>query len=90
MAEMLLQSHNGMIQALPALPKEWPAGTVRGLCARGGFEVDESWKDGKLTSLTIRSIAGTSAKVRYGDKSTTVNLHPGESTVLDENLQPKG
>jgi len=88
-AEMLLQSQLGYISLLPALPKAWPTGSVKGLCARGGFEVDEAWKDGKLASVTIRSIAGNAVNVRYGAKTTKVEMHPGESVTLDGDLQLK-
>ena len=87
--EMLMQSQNGEIEALPALPAAWPAGSVKGLRARGGFEVDEEWKDGKLGSLTVHSVAGYSIPVRYGDKTAKVSLHPGESVTLDGNLERK-
>lgn len=86
-AEMLLQSHQGDLHILPALPKEWPAGSVKGLRARGGYEVDELWKEGKLTSLTIRSIAGHAVPVRYGEKTVKLELQPGQSVTLDGNLQ---
>jgi alpha-L-fucosidase 2 len=64
-AEMLLQSQNGEIQLLPALPSAWPEGSVNGLRARGGLRVDEDWKDGKLTFVRIRASAPTWGRVRY-------------------------
>jgi alpha-L-fucosidase 2 len=85
--EMLLQSINGEIELLPALPKAWPTGSVKGLRARGGFEIDIEWKDGKLASAKITSVKGTSCKVIYGQKSVDLKMKPGKSVRLDENLQ---
>jgi len=81
--EMLLQSQNGEIQLLPALPKAWPNGNVKGMRARGGFEVDFAWQDGKLTSATVRSVTGKVSHLRYGSVTREINLKPGRSFSWD-------
>jgi len=63
-AEMLLQSHAGEIHLLPALPTAFPTGNVKGLCARGGFEVDIAWENGKLAGSVVRSKLGTKCRIR--------------------------
>jgi alpha-L-fucosidase 2 len=85
--EMLVQSHEGDINLLPALPQDWAEGSVRGLRARGAFEVDIAWKDGALSSATIRSVGGTEANVCYQSKRVTLQLTPGQAIQLDGNLK---
>ena len=85
--EMLLQSHAGELHLLPALPGAWPNGRVKGLRARGGFEVDIQWRAGKLASSTIRSVRGTECQVRYGDKIVPVRIITGRSARLNGELQ---
>jgi alpha-L-fucosidase 2 len=85
-AEMLLQSHAGEIHLLPALPKAWPNGSVKGMRARGGFEVNVAWEDGKLVSAMIRSIIGANCRVRYGDKVVDLHFRPDVAVILNGNL----
>ena len=81
-AEMLLQSQAGEIELLPALPEEWPDGKISGLRARGGYEITETWRDGKLVSATVKNVSGDGqCKVRYGDKVVELNLKPGKQEI---------
>jgi alpha-L-fucosidase 2 len=85
-AEMLLQSHGGEIRLLPALPDAWPTGSVTGLCARGGFEVDLAWQDGRLTTASIRSLAGKPCRIAYGDKTIELKISRGQQVLLRQDL----
>jgi alpha-L-fucosidase 2 len=87
-AEMLLQSQTGEIELLPALPGAWPGGSVKGLRARGGFEIEMAWDGGKLTSVKIKSVGGRTASVRYGDRTTEIKLKSGGTVQLNSGLQP--
>jgi len=64
MAEMLLQSHDGAVHILPALPDRWARGSFNGLMARGGFEVDAEWNGGMITGLTVHSRLGGNLRLR--------------------------
>jgi alpha-L-fucosidase 2 len=83
-AEMLLQSHAGEIDMLPALPSTWTTGQVSGLRARGGFTVDMTWKEGTLTNARIHSDNGGPLNLRYGAATKSV------MTKKDETLSWNG
>uniref|UniRef100_Q01VL7 Glycosyl hydrolase family 95 N-terminal domain-containing protein n=1 Tax=Solibacter usitatus (strain Ellin6076) TaxID=234267 RepID=Q01VL7_SOLUE len=83
-AEMLLQSQAGEIHLLPALPKDWAEGSVTGLRARGNITVDISWKQGLLTSATLRSPVSTSATVRFNGHAQHVELAAGKALRITE------
>ncbi|MHB8519881.1 MAG: glycoside hydrolase family 95 protein [Limisphaerales bacterium] len=82
-AEMLVQSRAGEIELLPALPKAWPSGSVKGLRARDGFEVAVTWREGKLLETTIRSLNGGSPRLRYGLVTREVKLSKGKTYRWD-------
>lgn len=81
--EMLLQSHLGKVDLLPALPKAWPNGSVKGLRARGGYEVDIEWKDGSLTKATIKSLLGNPGEICYANETRAIRLRAGQSLAWD-------
>ncbi|MGS2619902.1 glycoside hydrolase family 95-like protein [Micromonospora sp. LZ34] len=77
-----MQSHNGRIRLLPALPAQWPSGWVAGLRARGGLEVDLAWADGAVDSAVIRDVRGAPHRVvvEHGDRLLELEV-PAHSEV---------
>jgi alpha-L-fucosidase 2 len=81
-AEMLIQSHNGVVRLLPALPESWSEGRVAGLRARGGFVVDLQWRGGRLTEARIRSLAGGLLRLRYAGRTLERAMRPGAAITV--------
>ena len=75
--EMLIQSGNGQIELLPALPEQWKDGAVSGLCARGGYEVAFVWKDGKVRDCSIKARKNGTVTLLYNGQQKTVKLKAG-------------
>lgn len=85
-AEMLLQSHDGVINLLPALPTAWPNGSIKGFCARGGFIVEMDWEKGRLKAVTILSRVEGLCRVRYGINERKFQTKKGHIYRLDGKL----
>jgi len=81
--DMLAQSRSEEIELLPALPKAWPSGSGKGLRARGGFEIDVAWKQGKLAEARVRSLNGGVTQLRYGLVTREVKLSKGKTYRWD-------
>lgn len=89
-AESLLQSHAGEISLLPALPAGWSDGSVKGLRARGEFDVSMQWAGGKLQSAQIRNVTGAACKLHYGQKTTSMALKAGDVVHVNADLVAQG
>ena len=81
-AEMLLQSHTGVIEVLPALPEAWPEGEVKGLRARGGYMVDINWKNGTLKEANIRATKAGSCTIAYQGRTSEVEFKEDECKTI--------
>jgi len=81
-AEMLLQSHDGQITLLPALPKPWANGRFKGLRARGGFEISAEWRDGALERADLTSLDGGNATVRFRTSVRELRTTRGQTYSL--------
>ncbi len=89
-AEMLVQSHAGVIDLLPALPEAWPNGSVKGLKARKGVEVDISWADGILTETKIRAALPGTYSIIYQDLTRVLEVNAiGQEIILNRNLEDR-
>jgi alpha-L-fucosidase 2 len=84
--EMLLQSSENDIRLLPALPDAWDEGSVKGICARGGFEIEMNWKDNALNELSLSSKTGGTTTLLYKDKKQSITLKAGEKKIIDINV----
>ncbi|KAJ3781644.1 hypothetical protein GGU10DRAFT_320004 [Lentinula aff. detonsa] len=80
---MILQSHNGEIHLLPAIPSSWTQGSVSGLRARGGFTLDIIWSGGVLSSAMLTSTLGTFTRVRYNGTAIDVSVQRNSSVILE-------
>jgi len=86
--EMLLYSDSETIRLLPALPKAWTKGSIKGLRARGGFEVDIEWENATLGRAAIRSLLGKRCRLHYRDRAVELKMRQGESNEFDGLLMP--
>ncbi|WP_419875384.1 glycosyl hydrolase family 95 catalytic domain-containing protein [Candidatus Pristimantibacillus sp. PTI5] len=86
-ADILLQSHAGEIHLLPALPGAWAEGSFKGLRAKGNVEVDVAWSNGELTEAAIHAFSAGNTLVRFGDRTVPITLVPGQSYMLNKDLQ---
>ena len=83
-AEMLVQSHTGKVVLLPALPDVWKDGSVKGLCCRGGFVLEElTWKDGKPATVKVRSTAGGKLDIAWNGKDQSIETKAGKVYTIN-------
>ncbi len=86
MAEMLLQSHTDVIELLPALPSAWKDGSVKGLKARGGHELNIKWENGVLKQFEVLSQKDSTIELKYGQTKKSIKINKGEKLIFDQDL----
>jgi alpha-L-fucosidase 2 len=84
---MLLQSQNGVVNILPALPDAWTEGAVTGLKARGNFEVDIGWEEGALKEVVVRSFSGSPLTMICADNRISISTLKGAAYRFDKELK---
>jgi len=82
MQSHLEEDNQYIIHMLPALPSIWPSGTIKGIKARGGFELDMTWDNGKLIAYSIHSLSGNKVKILIGEKMSNIHLRKGETETV--------
>jgi len=82
---MLIQSQDGVINLLPALPEAWDNGNIKGVCARGGFEIDMEWENHIIEKVSIKSKLRKPCIVKYGDRIERINIEAGETILYKFN-----
>ncbi len=88
--EMLVQSSPDEITVLPALPFQWPSGSLKGVRVRSGGKVDVTWKAGRLTELRVRSDRAVKYRIRYGDNTVDLQIQRAKPITLDGTLHRVG
>jgi len=85
-AEMLMQSQGGYIELLPALPDAWKNGSFKGMKARGNFEVDAAWTDGKITAIEILSNSGAECVIKYPNAKELITTETKRQLIRNESV----
>ncbi|MCM4171549.1 glycoside hydrolase family 95 protein [Arenibacter sp. TNZ] len=86
-AELLLQSHEGFLRLLPALPENWGSGKMHGLVARGNIVVDLDWKNGRLEKVGLMAKNSIEIQLVYGEANTNISLESNQKIWLDSDLK---
>lgn len=84
MIEMMLQSHHGYIEILPAIPSSWSNGSIKGLKAQGNFEIDIEWKDGLVKNVAVKSADKGECTIKYKGNEVKLNFDKAETKILSK------